>query len=167
MSNMDAFEKRWKASLRSAVIWVAPRTVVDKVGMNLERDNLWFSPNSVNLEAPAFSGCFFISISLLPGTLPTGGLPSQLEMAIAVQWVRNWQCGLRPTVQPPKCCFFTWTHSKWFKRFLLVVVHTYYSPGCVQWLYSPAYWLPITGALLLWAHEMIWCCSYHKPIFFE
>lgn len=108
-----------KASLCSAVIWVAPRTVVDKVGMNLERDNLWFSPNSVNLEAPAFSGCFFISISLLPGTLLTGGLPSQLEMAIAVQRVRNWQCGLRPTVQPPKCCFFTWTHSKWFKRFFV------------------------------------------------
>lgn len=40
MSKMDAFEKRWKASLRSAVIWVVPRTVVDKVGMNLERDNL-------------------------------------------------------------------------------------------------------------------------------
>lgn len=156
-----------KASLCSAVIWVVPRAVIDKVGMNLERDGLWFSPHSVKLEALTFSGCFFISTSLLPGTLLTGELPSQLEIAIAVQRVRNWQCGLRPTVQPSKCCFFPWIQSKSFQRFLLVVVQTYYSPGCVQWLCSPAHWLPIMGALLLWAHEMIWCWSYHKPIFFE
>lgn len=29
-----------KASLRSAVVWVVPRAVIDKVGMNLERDGL-------------------------------------------------------------------------------------------------------------------------------
>lgn len=32
-----------KASLRSAVIWVVPKTVTDKVGMNLERRLMIFS----------------------------------------------------------------------------------------------------------------------------
>lgn len=71
---------------------------------------------------------FFISIFLLPGTLLTGGLPSQLEIAIEVQRVCNLQCGPRPTVQPLECCFFIWTHSKCFLKVFVSC--------CENWLQS-------------------------------
>lgn len=80
-----------KASLHSAVIWVVPRTVIDNVGMNLEREMVYDFLLTQQSWKPWLyrATSFFISIFLLPGTLLTGGLPSQLEIAIGVQRVCN------------------------------------------------------------------------------